>query len=106
MNIEVKVPDHIDRYISGLSSTAEKEQIDAYIRRQSGLGHILRRPVSAALKKGINELRPGPIRILFFYHKGEITLIHAFRKTTRAVPDREIKAAIRLREKYINGEIK
>ncbi len=103
--MEIIVPEHIDRYIKNLSSVSEKSQIDAYMKRQSILGHLLKRPVSAPLRDYINEIRPGSIRILFFYHKKEIVLIHAFRKTTREVPDREIETAIKLREKYLNGEM-
>lgn len=100
------MPEHIEKYVRGLAAVAEKNQVDAYVKRQSELGHILKRPVSATLRDGIHELRPGSIRILFFYHENEIVLIHALRKATREVPSREIDTAIRLREKYINGEIK
>ena len=104
--MDIIVPDHIDDYIKALSSRTEKDQIAAYIDRQSDLGHKLKRPVSAPLQEDINELRPGPHRILFFYYKGEIVLIHVFRKKTDEVPEKEIKAAIKLKEKYLNGEIK
>ncbi len=106
MGMEINVSEHVEEYIKRLSNTAEKNQIDAYMHRQAELGHMLKRPVSAALRDGINEIRPGAIRILFFYFKGEIVLIHAFRKNSREVPAREIEAAIRLRERYIKGEIK
>ena len=104
--MEIIVPDHIDEYIKALSSKTEKAQIAAYIDRQSNPGHKLKRPVSAPLQEDINELRPGPRRIFFFYDEGEIVLIHAFRKKTDEVPKREIKAAVKLREKYLNGGIK
>lgn len=84
-------------YIKGLSNTTEKAQISQYLDRQQELGHRLKEPVSKPLRDRINEIRPGSHRFLFFYHKGKIVIVHAFRKKTRETPDYEIKAAIRKR---------
>ena len=91
----------VGRYIKGLPSTSEKSQISRYIDRQIELGPILKRPVSAPLKSGIHELRPGAHRLLFFFHKGSIVICHAFRKRTDRVPDREIVAALSSRARYM-----
>lgn len=88
----------VELYIKGLSSSTERAQISQYLDRQGELGHHLKEPVSKALKDGVNEIRPGPHRLLFFFDAGKIIVVHVFRKKTQKTPDREIKAAVRKRE--------
>lgn len=98
--MDINLSEEASAYIKNLSSVSEKAQISQYIDRQEELGHRLKEPVSKSLRDGINEIRPGPHRLLFFYHKGEIVIIHAFRKKTQQTPDYEIKYAMRRREEW------
>jgi phage-related protein len=93
--VDILLSDEVKAYIKALSSNTEKAQIAQYFDRQEELGHRLKEPVSKSLGEGINEIRPGPHRFLFFYHKGSIFVVHAFRKKTQHTPDHEIKVAIR-----------
>jgi len=92
--MEIILTDEVKAYIKALSSSTEKAQIVQYLNRQEELGHRLKMPVSKSLGDGVNEIRPGPHRLLFFYHKGKIIIVHPFRKKTRETPDHEIKAAM------------
>ena len=96
--MDILLSDEVKAYIQGLSSVSEKAQIYQYLERQAELGHRLKAPVSKPLREGINELRPGPHRLLFFYHKGQIVMVHAFRKKTQVTPSHEIGAAVRKKE--------
>ena|SRR3989338_684436 len=98
--MNVNLSEEVSAYIKSLSSVGEKAQIAQYIDRQEELGHRLKEPVSKTLGDGISEIRPGPHRLLFFYHKGEIVIVHAFRKKTQQTPDYEIKYAIRKQEEW------
>ena len=93
--------DEIEDYIKGLSRISEREQIYQYFERQKELSHRLKEPVSKALHDGINEIRPGPHRFLFFYQAHQIIVVHAFRKKTRATPLREIEAAVKRKGRYL-----
>ena len=98
--MDIILSDGVKEYIKSLSSTTEKAQIVQYLDRQATLGHRLKEPVSKPLRDGIQEIRPGPHRLLFFFYKGRIVIIHAFRKKTRETPDHEIKAAIGKKERW------
>ena len=98
--MDIELSEDVVTYIKALSSITEKAQITQYLNRQAELGHRLKEPVSKALRDGINEIRPGPHRLLFFYGKQKICIIHAFRKKTRQTPDAEIKAAMRKRGEW------
>ena len=87
-------------YIQKLSAVSEQAQVYQYLVRQEELGHRLKAPVSKTLRDGVHEIRPGPHRLLFFYDKGRIIIIHAFRKKTQKTPIHEISAAIRKREEW------
>ncbi len=95
--------DEVEAYIQGLSSVSEKAQIYQYLERQTELGYRLKAPVSKPLREGINELRPGPHRLLFFYHKGRIVMVHVFRKKTQVTPNHEIEAAVRKKEGWVDA---
>ncbi len=100
MITEIILSEDVRKYIRELSSIAEKAQISRYIDRQEELGHRLKEPVSKHLRDGIHEIRPGPHRVLFFFDKSRIVLIHAFRKKTRETPTCEIEAAIRKKDRW------
>ncbi len=98
--MDIRLNDEVKVYIKSLSSMSEKAQIAQYLDRQAELGYRLKEPVSKVLRDGINELRPGSHRLLFFYDQKEMVMIHPFRKKTRRTPDREIDAAIRKRNTW------
>ena len=98
--------DEVERYIKRLSSAAEKNQVTRYIDRQEELKFLLKRPVSAAIRSGIHELRPGPHRLLFFFHQDSVVICHAFRKKTNKVPAGEVALAISARRDYLGREIR
>ena len=98
--MDIVLTDEVKKYIKGLSSATEQAQIYQYLERQEELGHRLKEPVSKSLGHGVNEIRPGPHRFLFFYERGRIVIIHAFRKKTQETPEYEMKAAIRKRNRW------
>lgn len=98
--MEILLSNEVQSYITGLTSQTEKAQISQYLDRQEELAHRLKEPVSKSLRGGINEIRPGPHRLLFFYDNGRIIIIHAFRKKTQQTPEYELKAAIRKRSEW------
>ncbi len=102
--MDITLTNEVKGYIQNLSSIAEKAQIYQYLERQAELGHRLKEPVSKSLREGINEIRPGPHRLLFFYHKGQMIIVHAFRKKTQKTPNREIEAGVRKKEEWIRHE--
>ena len=102
--MDIILTDEVKEYIKGLSSVLEKAQIYQYLERQEALGHRLKEPVSKSLREGINEIRPGSHRLLFFYYKGQIIIVHAFRKKTQRTPSYEIKAAVRKRGGWVSHE--
>ena len=89
-------------YITELPSASERAQIDRYFERQRTLGFRLKEPVSKTLRGPIHEIRPGAHRFLFFYHKGQMIIVHSFRKKSRHTPEKEIGAAVRKRQAYLN----
>ncbi len=102
--MDIILTDEVKKYIKALSSTTEQAQIYQYLERQEELGHRLKEPVSKPLEHGINEMRPGPHRFLFFYERGQIIVIHVFRKKTQKIPDYELKTAIRKRDQWRQHE--
>ena len=60
-------------------------------------------PVSRSLGNSLYEIRPGPNRLLFFFHEGQIIMIHAFRKKQNKTPDGEIDAALRKAARWLKG---
>ena len=102
--MEIIFSDEVKAYIKGLSNMTEKAQVAQYLNRQEALGHRIKEPVSKHLRDGINELRPGPHRLLFFYQKGQIVMVHVFRKKTRKTPSREVKTAIHKRSVWEQHE--
>ena len=56
-----------------------------------------------AYLEAMGELRPKQTRIIYFFMlKDYAVLVHAFRKKTDAVPEREIKTAFRNMEDFVS----
>ena len=98
--MQIELSGEVSDYIRALSSVTEKAQIAQYLDRQEELGYRLKIPVSKAIREGINEIRPGPHRLFFFYYQSRIMVIHAFRKKTQETPEREIKTAMHKRQMW------
>ncbi|MDD2772315.1 MAG: type II toxin-antitoxin system RelE/ParE family toxin [Elusimicrobiales bacterium] len=85
----------VEEFIDILSPD-EQAKAFAYIAELRKQGHNLRRPLAAPVKNGIYELRPKSNRLFyFFFHRDYIILVHAIRKKTDAVPQRDIDLALR-----------
>ena len=75
------------------------------VERLAELGHELRRPEADFLRDGIYELRAkhGGVnyRMLYFFH-GRVAAVvsHGFAKQRAKVPEREIKPAIKRKERF------
>lgn len=67
-------------------------------------GPALRRPHAAHVRGKLWELRVSlarnEFRVLYFFVGGRGVLVHAFRKKTGAIPEREIEVAERRQEDY------
>ena len=89
-------------FISALPSD-EREKCFEYIAYLEDMGEQVRRPVGDYLGGKLYELRPKQTRIIYFFMlKDYAVLVHAFRKKTNAVPDREIRTAFRNMEDFIS----
>ena len=102
--MHIVLTDEIKTYLKSLTRPGELAQAYRYFERQQELAYRLKGPVSKPLRDGINEIRPGPHRFLFFYHGRQIIIVHAFRKKSRATPAREIDQAIKKRALCLNEE--
>ncbi len=74
-------------------SQDEREKAYAYVEHLKQRGELLRRPISEYLGEKIYELRPKHIRILYGFVGSYAVLLHAFRKMTDAVPERDKQLA-------------
>ena len=87
----------------------KRQKASAYLSYLEEQGEGLRRPIAEYLGEKLYELRPKQIRILYAFVGTEYAVIlHAFRKTTGPVPDRDRRLAqTRLAEfmrRYDRGE--
>lgn len=74
----------------------EQAKIFAYIQELKNQGQNLRRPLAGYLGNGIYELRPKDNRIFyFFFLKNNAVLIHAIKKKTDKVPNRDIELCLK-----------
>jgi phage-related protein len=94
-----------------INSLAKKEQakIYAYINELKKQGNNLRRPMAGYLKKGIYELRPKDNRIFyFFYLDNKAVLVHAIKKNTKKIPEKDLKICIKRKHSIENkiGKLK
>lgn len=89
-------------FISALPSD-ERDKCFEYIAYLEDMGEQVRRPVGDYLGGKLYELRPKQTRIIYFFMlKDYAVLVHAFRKKTNAIPDREIRTAFRNMEDFIS----
>ncbi len=85
----------VQEFIDDLTNRAEVNQIAVHMRELKSQGYRLQRPMSAPLRDGIHELRPGPNRILYGFNQGVAVLLHALRKKTRETSSRDIDMALK-----------
>jgi phage-related protein len=80
----------------------ERDKCFEYIAYLQEMGEQVRRPVGDYLGGKLYELRPKQTRIIYFFMlKDYAVLVHAFRKKTNAVPEREIKLAQKRMNEFI-----
>jgi len=94
-----------------INSLTEKEQakIYAYLNELKKQGNNLRRPMAGYLKKDIYELRPKNNRIFyFFYLQDNAVLIHAIKKNTQKIQEKDLKLCIKRKHEIENkiGKLK
>lgn len=83
-------------------SADEREKCFEYIAYLEKMGEQVKRPVGDYLGNKLYELRPKQSRILYFFMlKDYAVLLHAFRKKTNEVPEREIKLATKRMHEFI-----
>ena len=85
----------VEEFIDALTNRTEINQIAVHMRELKSQGYRLQRPMSAPLRDGIHELRPGSNRILYGFNQGVAVLLHALRKKTRETPSRDIDIAFK-----------
>jgi phage-related protein len=84
------------RELEGLPGDVRGDLADALARLDAGLplAMPLSRPMPS-IARGVHELRlkdrSGQYRVIYaLVHRGSIHVLHAFKKTTRAIPQRNI----------------
>ncbi|OGW79955.1 MAG: hypothetical protein A3G33_05105 [Omnitrophica bacterium RIFCSPLOWO2_12_FULL_44_17] len=88
-------------YISFLP-VDERDKCFEYIAYLEEMGERVRRPVGDYLGEKLYELRPKQTRVIYFFMlKKYAVLVHAFRKKTDAVPERELKLAMNRMNDFI-----
>ncbi len=74
----------------------ERAKAAAYIEELRRQGHNLRRPLADYIGCGLYELRPGANRVFyFFFMRDNAVLLHAIRKRTDKLPQRDIELCIK-----------
>lgn len=99
------IPKNASNILDKISKTAEEESLldrgDLFLffyyallleKKGLNIGH----PFIKEIRHSLWELRPGNQRYFFTMLKGEIYLLHSFRKRTRNTPSREVKKAVLL----------
>ncbi len=85
----------VKEFIDSLTKR-EQAKIYAYINELRKQGNNLRRPMTGYLKKGIYELRPKNNRVFyFFYLKDNAILVHAIKKNTQKISQKDLKICIK-----------
>lgn len=67
-------------------------------------GHELRTPFSKPVGGGIFELRivgAIQVRVLYFFHRGEAVVVHAFFKKTEQLSRKDIDYALKARKMFV-----
>ncbi len=90
----------VKEFIADLT-IAERAKVFAYIEELKRQGHNLRRPLTDYVKDGIYELRPKANRLFyFFYLKDNVVFVHAIKKKTDKIPEKEIELSLK-RKRHI-----
>ena len=93
-------------YVNGLQAR-ERAKVHYHLRLLREFGINLREPHASPLEghKPLWELKPGPIRLFYFAHKGRrFIILHAFRKKGQKTPRRHIETAERRMAEFLEGE--
>lgn len=79
------------------SRAAEAASIERYIDLLESKGERLQYPFASLIDRGdrIFELRPGSHRVAYAMHDGQYVLLHAWRKKTQKLDEREAAQARR-----------
>jgi phage-related protein len=95
----------VKEFIKALSLD-DRAKVVAYIGELKKQGNNLCRPLADYLGHGIYELRPKVNRVFyFFFHKGSAVLVHAIRKKTDKVPQKDLELCIK-RKAFVEESIK
>jgi phage-related protein len=95
--IDARGTSPVEEFLNGLQP-GERAKADRYMRLLCEFGVQLGMPHAKALKghKPLWELRPLPIRLLYFAHTGHrFIILHAFRKRSGRTRGRDIDIAER-----------
>ncbi len=89
----------------------ERDKCFEYIAYLEQMGEQVRRPIGDYLGDKLYELRPKQTRLIYFFMLNDkVIMVHAFRKKTHAVPERELNiAAKRMNDiisRYQKGQIR
>jgi len=81
----------------GRSRVAEAASIERYIDLLESKGERLQYPFASSIdkKERIFELRPGNHRVAYALHQGKYVLLHAWRKQTQKLDERQAGTARR-----------
>ena len=80
----------------------ERDKCFEYIAYLEEMGEQVRRPVGDYLGDKLYELRPKQTRLIYFFMlKDSAVLVHAFRKKSNEIPEREIKLALKRMNDFI-----
>lgn len=93
-------------YVDGLQPR-ERAKVHHHLKLLRDFGIDLRGPHAKPLEghKPLWELKPGPIRLFYFTHKGRrFIILHAFRKKGRKTPQQHIEKAKRRMDEFLEGE--
>ena len=83
----------------------DRQKVAAYIEELKRQGHNLRRPVADYIGHGIYELRPGANRVFyFFFMRDSAILLHAMRKKTDKIPQRDMELCIKRKQQVEEDE--
>jgi len=94
----------VREYLNALA-IKDRQKVAAYIEELRRQGHNLRRPMADYIGHGIYELRPGANRVFyFFFLRDSAVLLHAIRKKTDKLPQRDIELCIKRKQKVEEDE--
>lgn len=81
----------------------ERDKCFEYIAYLEKMGEQVRRPVGDYLGNKLYELRPKQTRIIYFFTLNDYAvLVHAFRKKTTVIPEKEMRTAQRRMNDFIH----